>query len=118
MAPINPVLYIAEAEAIKPYERIKQAVGMVESSNGLFLYNHIEEATGYFQIRPIRLYDYNKRTGSNYKLKDLYDYEVSEKIFMYYAEKIGYQNYEKIAKDWNGSGPKTINYWKLVKSHL
>ena len=34
---------------------------------------------------------------------------------MYYTQG---RSYEKVAKSWNGSGPKTIDYWKKVKSKL
>ena len=51
-------------------------------------------------------------------MKDLFDYKVSEKIFLYYAEMYGPYNFEKIAKRWNGSGPKTYYYWQRVKKHL
>ena len=50
-------------------------------------------------------------------MKDLYDYNISEEIFLYYATCIGF-DLETIAKNWNGSGPKTITYWKKVKQYL
>jgi hypothetical protein len=75
-------------------------------------------AAGYFQIRPIRLIDYNKRTGSYYTRKDLFNYKVSEKIFLYYASQIGPYDLEQIARKWNGSGRNTIYYWSRVKKYL
>ena len=62
--------------------------------------------------------DYNRRTGSKYKMKDLFNYEISEKIFLYYAEQIGPHDFEKISRKWNGSGPRTIHYWKKVKKYI
>ena len=78
----------------------------------------VEKAAGYFQIRPIRLADYNRRTGSKYKMKDMFSYEISEKIFLYFADQIGPYDFERIAKNWNGSGRMTINYWKRIKQYL
>jgi hypothetical protein len=91
---------------------------MVETRFDTLAYNPVEEAAGYFQIRPIRIDDYNKRTGSDYTTKDMYDYKISEKIFLYYASRIGPYKFEKIAKNWNGSGPSTIHYWRRVKKYL
>jgi hypothetical protein len=51
-------------------------------------------------------------------MKDMFDYKISEKIFLYYASQIGPYNFEKIAKKWNGSGSRTINYWKRIKKYL
>lgn len=62
--------------------------------------------------------DYNKRTGRNYKMKDLYNYKISEEIFMYYASKAGPNDFEKISRNWNGSGIRTYYYWAQVQKHL
>ena len=62
--------------------------------------------------------DYNRRTGSHYKLKDMYNYEISEKVFLYYAEQIGPYNLGKIARNWNGSGARTYYYWNRIKNYL
>jgi hypothetical protein len=51
-------------------------------------------------------------------MSDLFNYDISEKIFLYYASLIGPYNFEKIAKNWNGSGPRTAYYWKRVKKYL
>jgi hypothetical protein len=89
-----------------------------ESSGDTFAFNLSEEAVGAFQIRPIRLLDYYQRTGINYKIEECYNYDVSKEIFMYYARKIGYPDYETIARNWNGSGEATLDYWEKVKSNL
>jgi hypothetical protein len=91
---------------------------MVETQYDTLAYNPLEEAAGYFQIRPIRLMDYNNRTGNDYSLLDLFDYKISEKIFLYYATEIGPYDFERIAKTWNGSGNSTILYWEQVKKFL
>jgi hypothetical protein len=62
--------------------------------------------------------DYNIRTGSSYELADMFDYEISKEVFLYYASRTGPYNFEQIAKNWNGSGPGTIIYWERVKSYL
>jgi len=118
LAPDREALFIAVSQPVRPYDRLIHAIGMVENRFDSFAYNPVEKAVGYFQIRPIRLEDYNKRTGSRYKMKDLYNYEISEKIFLYYATKIGPYNFERIARNWNGSGRKTYYYWNQVKKYL
>lgn len=117
-APSRPSLPVFEDKAVEPFRRLINAIGMVETGHDTLAYNPVEEAAGYFQIRPIRLRDYNIRTGSNYAMKDLYNYEVSEKIFLYYASQIGPYDFETIARRWNGSGSMTIEYWKKVKANL
>ena len=117
-APNRESLIILDSRPIEPYKRLIRVIGIVETGNDTLAFNPIEKAAGYFQIRPIRLEDYNKRTGSNYKMKDLFNYDVSEKIFLYYADKIGPYDFEKIARKWNGSGHLTITYWKRIKQYL
>lgn len=121
-APTLNCLYIPAAYKIEAYSRLIHAVNMVEAyrSPNVFdtlAYNPIEQATGAFQIRPIRLAAYNKATGKNYKLRDMFNYGISKEIFIYYAVQNGL-NYEKIAKSWNGSGPKTEVYWRNVQKYL
>lgn len=111
-------LIILTSDPIEPYDRIIKAVIRVESLGDTLAYNQIEEAAGAFQIRPIRLLDFNQRTNKNYKLKDRYNYRISKEIFLYYAKQIGFSDYETIAKNWNGSGKATLEYWKKVKVHL
>ena len=103
---------------VEPFKDLIQAVGMVETQYDTLAYNPLEGAVGYSQIRPIRLEDYNARTGSTYSMNDLFNYKISEKIFLYYAAEIGPYNFERIAKTWNGSGKGTIQYWEQVKRFL
>jgi hypothetical protein len=109
---------IFELAPIEPYKQIAFAVGMVETKGDTLAYNPIEKAAGIFQIRPIRLIDYNKRTGSSYSRNDLFNYEISEKIFLYFADQVGPYNLEHIARRWNGSGHLTTNYWSRIKQFL
>jgi hypothetical protein len=117
-APVSGGLIVEVAEPVNPFGKIINAIGMVETKLDTLAYNPEEQAVGFFQIRPIRLIDYNRRTGNRYSRKDLFDYHVSEKIFLYYASQIGPYNPEKIAKNWNGSGLKTRIYWSRVRKLL
>jgi len=117
-APDTKQLTIISTESIEPYRNLIHAIGWVETMHDTLAYNPVEQAVGYFQIRPIRVKDYNRRTGSHYKLKDMYNYEISEKIFLYYAEQIGPYDPGKIARNWNGSGVRTYYYWNRVKKYL
>jgi len=111
-------LTVIEVPPCEPYKNLVFAIGMVETQQDTLAYNPLEEATGIFQIRPIRLEDYNGRTGNNYVCHDLFNYETSEKIFLYYADLIGPYNLEQIAKRWNGSGHLTNFYWDRIKRYL
>lgn len=95
-----------------------KAVVQVESAGDTLAYNPSEEAAGAFQIRPVRLLDYFQRTGINYKIEDCYNYDISKEIFLYYARQTGYRDYERIARNWNGSGKSTIDYWDKVKANM
>lgn len=117
-APTSKSLAVVITSPIEPFKNLIHAVGMVETQYDTLAYNPLEEAVGYFQIRPIRLVDYNDRTGSTYSMIDLFNYKISEKIFLYYATEIGPYNFERIARNWNGSGESTIQYWEQVKKFL
>jgi hypothetical protein len=117
-APDDKVAYIIMSKPVDAYDRLINAVVQVESIGDTMANNLLEEAIGAFQIRPIRLLDYNQRTGNKYKMEDCYNYDISRKIFLYYANQIGFPEYEKIAKSWNGSGETTLDYWEKVKSYL
>ena len=117
-APSYDALVVVSRAPVEPFRNLIHAIGMVETQFDTLAYNPVEEAVGYFQIRPIRLLDYNIRTGSNYTSHDLFDYKISEKIFLFYASAIGPCNFERIAKTWNGSGKNTSLYWNQVKKYL
>ncbi len=118
IAPTQKFLFISEADFINPFDKLIFAVGMVEVKGDTLAYNEVEKAAGFFQIRPIRLEDYNKRTGNHYTMQDMFNFEISKKVFIYYASQIGPYDLEKIARNWNGSGVKTILYWKKIKAFL
>ena len=117
-APAYEAMVIVSSAPVEPFSKLIHAIGMVETQLDTLAYNPVEEAVGYFQIRPIRLLDYNIRTGNNYSRHDLFDYGISEKIFMYYATEIGPYDYERIARTWNGSGKNTGLYWNQVRKYL
>jgi hypothetical protein len=117
-APSAISLTVLEPAPIEPYMHLVFAVEMVETKGDTLAYNPLEEAVGILQIRPIRLIDYNKRTGSSLTREDLFNYEISEQIFLYFADQIGPYNLELIARKWNGSGHLTSNYWERVRLFL
>jgi hypothetical protein len=117
-APCWKSLTIYEFPPVEPYKNLVFAIGMVETKGDTLAYNPYEEATGIFQIRPIRLKDYNQRTGYNYKREDLFKYDISKQIFLYYADLAGPYNFEQIARKWNGSGVLTTCYWYRIKQYL
>ena len=117
-APEWKSMTIIEMAPVEPYRKIAFAIGMVETKGDTLAYNQAEDATGYFQIRPIRLLDYNRRTGNNFTKQDLFNFETSERIFLYFADLIGPYNLEQIARKWNGSGHQTVNYWDRIKRFL
>jgi hypothetical protein len=117
-APTIKSFTVFEVSPVEPYKELVLAIGMVETAGDTLAYNPVEEATGIFQIRPVRLLEYNNRTGSKLTQQDLFNYETSEKIFLYFADQIGPYNLEQIAKRWNGSGQLTIAYWDRIKQYL
>lgn len=114
-APPNPVVYIAIPEEINYYDPLIKAIVMVESKGDIFAFNFLEQAAGPMQIRPCRINHYNKLVGSNYTTADCFDMELSRKVFLLFAQG---KNYSQAAKDWNGSGPMTLEYWQKVKQAL
>jgi hypothetical protein len=117
-APNWDCMTIIEYPPVQPYGKLEFAIGMIETKGDTLAYNPLEEAIGIFQIRPIRLIDYNRRTGSCYSRHDLYDFETSEKIFLYYADLAGPYKLEQIARSWNGSGKRTSFYWDRIKDFM
>jgi hypothetical protein len=117
-APCWKSLMVCEFSPVEPFRKLMYAIGMVETKGDTLAFNPVEQAVGIFQIRPIRLIDYNRRTGSSYCRSDLFSFEVSEKIFLYYAYQEGPYKLEQIARKWNGSGQLTTYYWNRIKKYL
>lgn len=114
-APDIKTLVIVDDQPVDIYEKLMKAILEVESGGDTLAYNPVEEAYGPFQIRPIRLKDYNIRTGKKYRMRDCYTMHVSKEVFLYYAKILG-PDYEIIARRWNGSGAMTFVYWSKVKA--
>ena len=117
-APGNHTVSIASFQAINPYLSLLLATAMVETLGNPMAYNEEENAVGLLQIRQVRIDDYNRRTGSNLTLEQMYDIDLSVRVFMYYASLEPPENLEKISKAWNGSGPMTELYWLRIKEYL
>jgi hypothetical protein len=118
VAPDSNTMIVFQPKPIQPFNELMYAIGMVETMGNVSAYNEIENAVGKFQIRQVRIDDFNRRTGSKFVLEDMFDSGLSEKVFLYFASQIGPYHLEKIAKNWNGSGPKTDYYWKRIKAYL
>jgi Transglycosylase SLT domain len=105
-----------DCPVIRPYEKVWKAVCMVESTNNSKAINKSSNATGIVQITPIRVKDYNQRTGKHYTIKDCFNPNISKEIFMFYAMKFNHTDIYRIASDWN----KCTNSWyyNLVRKFL
>ena len=112
------VVPIPISEAVNPFESIIRAIVTVESGNDNLAHNISEDSRGAFQIRKIRIDDFNNRTGKNYTHDQCYDYEISKEIFLWYACQIGPGNIELICRKWNGKISLTDDYWRKVQKHL
>lgn len=114
---INKPIYTAS------YEPLIRAIFRYESHNDTLAYNPNEEAYGGLQIRPCRLNHFNKLTGLNYTLIDMYDFNKAKEVFLYFATHNGSgkpvkgKSYEQVARNWNGSGKLTEIYWNNIQ-HL
>ena len=117
-APEANSFIIYEYQGIGAFTDLMYATAMVETMGNPLAYNEFENAVGIFQIRQVRIDEYNRRTGSKFALSEMYDPQLSEKVFLYFASRFGPYNLEKIAKSWNGSGPMTELYWKRIKEYL
>jgi hypothetical protein len=118
----NPINFIDKLKV--DYHPLIQAMGIIESKCDTTAVNIKEDAHGYFQIRSGKLEDYNKLTNHNYTLQDMHNYDKSLEVFLYFTnhnrrgKEITPKSFEKTAKNWNGSGPKTEIYWSLVQKQL
>jgi hypothetical protein len=120
--------YIAEASPIiripiytASYDPLINAIGHFETHNRDTLVNVKEQAYGRLQIRQCRLDHYNKLTGMNYTLTDMFDFTKAKEVFLYFATHNGRgkpvkgKSYEQVAKNWNGSGLMTLSYWEAIQ---
>jgi hypothetical protein len=117
-APEYRSLIIGINAPIQPYEALWNATCKVESGFDAYAIgdkNLKKHSYGIAQIRESRLRDFNNATGNHYAITDMFDVSKSKEVFMYYCTGA---DLEKIAKAWNGSGPMTVKYWKLIKPNL
>lgn len=104
-------------------ERLLLAIRITESGLNDFAVGSALDV-GPLQITPIRLADYNQKTGKNYSHSDCFNWEVSREIFLYYAHQIGISqdNWEEISRRWNRAyeweDEKGAAYWRKVTKHL
>jgi hypothetical protein len=115
-APCENVVYIKSSSGINPFIHLSYAVRFIETGTNPDTINEIEQAYGPRQIRQAKLDDFNNSTGKDYTLRDCLREDVSHEVFMWHCS--SYRDLEIAAKRWNGSGPKTIDYWNKVKKHL
>lgn len=114
-APGVKVFYLLKEPSVNVYETLINAIVKIESNGNDSAYNTLENACGAFQIRECRIQHYNRLTGSDYALSDCFDYDISKRVFLYFAQG---KTFEKASKDWNGSGPMTKIYWDKVQKAL
>lgn len=117
-APEHRELIIRINAPTQPYEALWNATCKVESGFDAFAIgdkNLVKHSYGIVQIRESRLKHFNDATGNHYAITDMFDVSKSKEVYMYYCAGT---DIEKIAKSWNGSGPMTIEYWKLIKRNL
>jgi hypothetical protein len=109
----------AKVQYIERYEKFVTALTWVESRERTWEIGG-DMACGKFQITPILLEDYNRRTGQRYELADLFNDSIARAIFDYYS--IG-KDFEVAARCWNG-GPRgmkkqsTVCYWQKVNQKM
>ena len=96
-APSEKVFYLERPTAINYYEQLIKAIIEVESGGNIYAFNPLESAAGPMQIRSIRIAHYNELTGSNYRLEDCFDLELSRKVFLYFTRG---RSYEIVARAW------------------
>lgn len=100
------------------YEKFALSVAWVESRLNP---NAVGDAMdwGLYQITPIRLADYNQKTGSSYTMRDMFDPQISRQIFDFYSKG---KPFEEAARRWNRAyawkDSLGLQYWILVQNKL
>lgn len=118
-APAESRLTIVQTESIQPYVEAWEAVSYVESRFNPFAVNLLDPnggSWGIVQIGQLKLDEYNEEHNTHYGLQDCFDVPFSKKVFMNHMMK--YNDIETAIRAWNGSGPKTDDYWKLILERL
>lgn len=118
-APVSPPAVTVEAlSPINPYLPLIEAMSVVESSKNPFAVNIEEQAYGLLQIRQCKLDDFNRANGTDFVLTDMFNVDLSTRVFMWHYSMFDHHDFETIARAWNGSGAMTDMYWKKVKAEL
>jgi len=120
-APLDNRVVIIKDEPVRPYEAVWNATCKVESNFNPFAVGDTTLQSwsyGIVQIRKIRLDDYFMRTGIRYTTKDMFDPAKAKEVFIYFADRIGPYDIERISRNWNGAWRLTASYWKRVSKHL
>ena len=117
-APGLKELIILKPESINPYNRIFDAICKIESNNNPLAFcidiNGLS-SVGIAQIQNSRIIDFNRHTGNNYSLNDMYSPELSKVVFMHFASRINHNDIERVCKKWNGTVAMTEIYWNKIK---
>ena len=117
-APSAKSLWIERIEPIRPYERMLKAIAKIESQNGNknYLFDPSDSSCGDFHIRPIRLRDYNQRTGNRFKMADVYNYDIAKRIVLYYISQCDYRDVKAMSIAHNGVSKRNLYYQKIQKT--
>ena len=62
-------------------------IASIESSNNPDAYNRWSKATGMYQITPICLEEYNRMSGANFALNDMFDADMCYYVANWYMNK-------------------------------
>lgn len=119
---VSPAIHRADISdhitTLVKYEKFVNALTWVESRHDSLAVGSAHDL-GLFQITPIRLLDYNRRTGKHYTDQDLFNPRISRIIFDYYSKDLPF---EEAARKWNRAyqwrdSLGTV-YWNRVSKQL
>jgi hypothetical protein len=129
--PSNSVMYLPKSlpitkvlEAKSNYDPLIDAIFTFESSRNTNAHNDISGATGGLQITQILLDEYNSLNGKNYKLEEMYNFDKSKEVFLYYTNhdhwgnRVKPKSWEQMSKEWWGTDRLTEAYWGYIKEAL
>ena len=114
-------MYIERLSPVNPYDRIFAKVCRVESNFNSYAVNLNDPrggSWGIVQIGSQKLSEYNEANGTNYGLIDLFNVELSKRIFIWHCMK--YQDLETACREWNGGSngmnmESTKEYWQKIR---
>ena len=112
-APISGLMTIERVEPIEPVLILFHAICQVETGRRVLI-NHEEGAYGIAQITQAKLDDFNRAKGKRYTLNDCLRVSISKEVFFWHIGQ--YKDIDKGIRSWNGSGKKTFDYLRKVKT--